>query len=63
MSKGFKVYCEWCSDWHSTEDVYFLNIEEDFGGRDVMHFECGKPPSWNEEESRYESTSSLVYSE
>ena len=63
MSKGFKVYCEWCSDWHSTEDVYFLNIEEDFGGRDVMHFECGKPSSWNEEESRYEGTSSLVYSE
>jgi len=63
MSKGFKVYCEWCSDWHSTEDVYFLNIEDDFGGRDVMHFECGKPPSWNEEESRYEGTSSLVYSE
>ena len=63
MSKGFKVYCEWCSNWHSTEDVEFLNIEEDFEGRDVMHFECGKPPSWNEEESRYEDTSSLVFSE
>ena len=63
MSKGFKVYCEWCSNWHSTEDVEFLNIEEDFEGRDVMHFECGKPPSWNEGESRYEGTSSLVFSE
>jgi len=63
MSKGFKVYCEWCSDWHSTEDVEFLNIEEDFEGRDVMHFECGKPPSWNEEKSRYEGSASLVFSE
>jgi hypothetical protein len=40
-----------------------LNIEEDIQGRDVMHFECGQPPSWNEDISRYDGTSSLVYKE
>jgi len=59
----FKVYCEHCSYWHFTDDVEFLNIEEDIQGRDVMHFECGQPPSWNEDISRYNGTSSLVYKE
>ena len=64
MTKSkFKVYCEWCQDWHYTDEVEFLNIEEDIQGRDVMHFECGKPPSWNEDISRYDGTSSLVYRE
>ena len=57
----FKVYCEWCHDWHRTDEVEFLNIEEDIQGRDVMHFECGQPPSWNEDISRYNDSSSLVY--
>ena len=59
----FKVYCEWCNDWHYTDEVEFLNIEEDIQGRDVMYFECGQPPSWNEDISRYDGTSSLVYKE
>jgi hypothetical protein len=63
MKMSYKVYCEWCHDWHNTEDVEFLNIEEDIEGRDVMHFECLKPPSWNEDNSRYEGASSLVYKE
>ena len=63
IKSKFKVYCEWCQDWHYTDEVEFLNIEEDIQGRDVMHFECGKPPSWNEDISRYDGTSSLVYKE
>jgi hypothetical protein len=35
-----KVYCFECSDLHTTEEVKFLNIEEDFQGRDLMTFEC-----------------------
>lgn len=61
MKRFYKVYCEHCSDWHSTDDVEFLNVEEDIQGRDVMYFMCGKPKSWNEETSRYETGSSLVY--
>jgi len=41
----FKVYCEWCHDWHYTDEVDILNVEEDIEGRDVAHFECGQPPS------------------
>lgn len=63
MERGFKVYCEWCRDYHSTEDVHFLNVEEDIQGRDIMHFECGKPAAWNAETARFEATSSLVYAE
>jgi hypothetical protein len=59
----YKVYCEWCSDWHYTDEVEILNVEEDIQGRDVLHFECGKPASWNEDISRYDGTSSLVYRE
>ena len=57
----YKVYCEWCQDWHYTDEVEVLNVEEDIQGRDVLHFECMKPPSWNEDVSRYDGTSSLVY--
>ena len=56
MKRFYKVYCEHCSDWHSTDDVEFLNVEEDIQGRDVMYFMCVKPQSWNEETSRYESS-------
>jgi hypothetical protein len=63
VKSKFRVYCEWCQDWHFTDEVEFLNIEEDFEGQDVMHFECGKLPSWNEETSRYDGTWSLVYKE
>jgi len=63
QNNRYKVYCEWCSDWHYTDEVEVLNIEEDIQGRDVLHFQCGKPASWNEDVSRYDGTSSLVYRE
>jgi hypothetical protein len=63
VKSKFRVYCEWCQDWHYTDEVTFVNIEEDIEGQDVMHFECGKSPSWNEETSRYDGTWSLVYKE
>lgn len=59
----FKVYCEWCHDWHYVDEVDVLNVEEDIEGRDVAHFECRQPPSWNEDISRYDGTSSLVFKE
>ena len=59
----YKVYCEWCQDWHYVDEVEVLNVEEDIQGRDVLHFECGQPPSWNEDISRYDGTSSNVYKE
>jgi len=59
----YKVYCEWCKDWHYVDEVDVLNVEEDIECRDVAHFECGQPPSWNEDISRYDGTSSLVYKE
>ena len=57
----YKVYCEWCQDWHYVDEVEVLNVEEDIQGRDVLHFQCMKPPSWNEDISRYDGTSSNVY--
>lgn len=59
----YKVYCEWCQDWHYVDEVEVLNVEEDIQGRDVLHFECRQPPSWNEDISRYDGTSSNVYKE
>jgi hypothetical protein len=34
------VFCSDCSEHHYTDSVKFLNIEEDFCGRDLMTFEC-----------------------
>lgn len=34
------VRCPLCNEEHVTEDVEFLNIEEDFEGRDVMTYTC-----------------------
>ena len=59
----YKVYCEWCSDWHYVDEVEVLNVEEDIQGCDILHFECGKSTSWNEDISRYDGTSSRVYRE
>jgi len=36
----YKVYCEWCQDWHYVDEVEVLNVEEDIQGRDVMHYTC-----------------------
>jgi hypothetical protein len=35
-----KVFCSECNEFHNAEDVKFLNIEEDYAGRDLMTFEC-----------------------
>jgi hypothetical protein len=35
-----KVFCGECNEFHRTEEVKFLNIEEDYKGRDYMTFEC-----------------------
>lgn len=48
----FIVKCRECGEEHDTEKVRFLNIEEDFQGRDVMTFVCPKTGT---------STSSLVF--
>ena len=55
MERFFKVYCQHCLQYHSTEEVEFLNVEEDIQGRDIMHFGC---PFTTLEEN---GTSSLVY--
>lgn len=48
-----KVYCQYCQEYHSTDEVEFVNIEEDIYGRDVMTFICPETQ---------ETTSSNVYS-
>jgi hypothetical protein len=35
-----RVVCGECGDRHTVDEVKFLNIEEDFQGRDLMTFEC-----------------------
>ena len=35
-----KVYCKHCQNWHLVKEVEFLNIEEDYQGRDVLTFIC-----------------------
>jgi hypothetical protein len=57
----YKVYCEWCQEWHYTDEVEVLNIEEDIQRRDVLHFKCRKPASWNEDVSGYDGTSSIQH--
>jgi hypothetical protein len=50
----FYVHCAECQNKHSVEDVEFLDVEEDYVGRDIMHFVC--PETQNESKS-------LVYKE
>lgn len=51
MSRS-KVLCSKCNDQHFSDEVKFLNVEEDVLGRDVFYYEC--PVT-------LEETSSLVY--
>ena len=37
---SFEVLCDQCGERHYTDEVEFLNIEEDYQGRDVMYFKC-----------------------
>ena len=34
------VRCHKCDDWIDEEKVDFIDIEEDFQGRDVLTFKC-----------------------
>ena len=40
MERQFIVICRECSEEHITNEIEFLNIEEDIQGRDIMHFVC-----------------------
>jgi hypothetical protein len=42
MARSITVYCEVKQEWFDERKVKFLNIEEDFSGRDVLTFECPK---------------------
>jgi endogenous inhibitor of DNA gyrase (YacG/DUF329 family) len=37
-----KVTCPKCKEEFYSEKVLFINIEEDFYGRDLLEFECPK---------------------
>ena len=52
MNERFIVICSECGEEHLTTEVEFLNVEEDFQGRDVMYYTC---PITNK------PTKSLVY--
>lgn len=41
MKRAFEVICD-CGENHSTEEVEFLNVEEDIQGRDILTFRCPK---------------------
>lgn len=34
------VYCTECQEQHTVKEVTFINIEEDFQGRDLLTFQC-----------------------
>ena len=36
----FYVHCAECQNRHSVKEVEFLDVEEDYIGRDIMHFVC-----------------------
>lgn len=38
--KRINVYCRQCKAWIDEDTVDFLDIEEDFEGRDLMTFRC-----------------------
>jgi hypothetical protein len=54
MRTTFYVRCAECQDRHDVDKVEFLDVEEDYMGRDIMHFVCSE----TQEESK-----SLVYQE
>ena len=54
MNERFIVKCPECGQEHETEEVKFLNVEEDIQGRDVFYYVC---PVTEKE------TKSLVYKE
>jgi len=51
---SFYIKCAECQNQHLVNEVEFLDVEEDYIGRDIMHFVC--PETLNESKS-------LVYKE
>ena len=37
---NFYVRCAECQNQHLVDEVEFLDVEEDYIGRDIMHFVC-----------------------
>ena len=54
MRDTFYVHCAECQDRHYVDEVEFLDVEEDYMGRDIMHFLCSET---------HEESKSLVYKE
>lgn len=52
MRFEYTVKCPQCGEEHLTEEVEFLNVEEDMEGRDVFYYVCPVTK---------EKTQSLVY--
>ena len=40
MNERLVVKCPECGQEHETEEVKFLNVEEDIQGRDVFYYVC-----------------------
>ena len=38
--RPMRVMCSACQEFHQVEDVKFIDIQEDYAGRDLMTFEC-----------------------
>jgi hypothetical protein len=54
MRDAFYVRCAECQEQHYVNEVEFIDVEEDYIGRDIMHFVCPKTLT---------ETTSLVYKE
>jgi hypothetical protein len=52
MQTNFYVICSECHEQHCTDEVEFLDVEEDNVGRDVMYYVCPE---------KMKETQSLVY--
>ena len=40
--KKIYVRCKTCDEWIDEDTTEFVNIEEDFQGRDILTFKCPK---------------------
>jgi RNase P subunit RPR2 len=40
--RTIKVFCKTCNEWIAERETEFVNIEEDFYGRDSLTFICPK---------------------
>jgi hypothetical protein len=51
---SFYISCAECQKRHLVDEVEFLDVEEDYIGRDIMHFVCTETKMYSK---------SLVYKE